>query len=127
MPLASMTRSDCAALDAADVLAPLRKRFEIPAGIVYLDGNSLGPLPTEAVTRVSHVVEREWGNGLVGSWNGASWIDLPGRIGDKIGRVLGAGRAEVLVTDSTSVNLYKALCVALDLAAFAQCRPDRPR
>jgi len=111
-----VTRQDCLDLDSADGLALLREQFALPAGVVYLDGNSLGPLPVGAVARVSRVVEREWGEGLIRSWNEAGWMDLAQRIGDKIARLIGAGRNEVMVADSTSANLFKALWAALDLA-----------
>ena len=75
---------DIAALDAADPLRDLRDRFHLPPGVIYLDGNSLGVLPRATAARVAEVVQREWGEGLIGSWNSAGWIDLPRRIGDKI-------------------------------------------
>lgn len=112
----SRSRADCRDLDAADALAPLRELFALPEGVVYLDGNSLGPMPKAAAVRLARVVEREWGEGLVRSWNAAGWIDLSRSVGDKIARLIGAGPGEVVAADSTSVNLYKALCVALDLA-----------
>src|SRR5688500_4507930 len=112
-----MTRDQCLARDAADPLAPLRDRFALERideqGTIYLDGNSLGVLPKAAITRVREVVEDEWGHGLIRSWNGAGWITLSERIGDKIARLVGAGPGEVVVADSTSVNLYKVLSAAL--------------
>jgi kynureninase len=108
-----MTRDDALALDAADPLAPLRAQFHIPAGLIYLDGNSLGVLPRAAAARVQRVVEQEWGEGLITSWNRAGWINLPQRVGDKIARLVGAGPGELVVADSTSVNLYKVLAAAL--------------
>ena len=110
------TRTDCLALDAADPLAPLRDQFVLPAGVIYLDGNSLGALPKAAAARVQQVVAAEWGEGLIRSWNTARWIDLPARVGDKIARLIGAGPGEVVAADSTSVNLYKVLSAALRLA-----------
>ena len=110
-----MNRVDCAELDTRDALAPLRRLFALPDGVVYLDGNSLGPLPKATQARLSDVVAREWGQGLIRSWNDAGWIDLSPRIGDKIARLIGAAPGEVAVADSTSVNLYKALCAAADL------------
>ena len=110
------TRASCEALDAADATAPLRSLFDLPSSVVYLDGNSLGPLPTATPARVRDVVANEWGRGLVRSWNSAGWIDLARRVGDKIARLVGAGPGEVVVADSTSVNVYKALSVACDLA-----------
>ena len=110
-----MTRDDCAGLDAGDVLAPLREQFDIPAGTIYLDGNSLGVLPRAAVDRVRQVVAEEWGQGLIQSWNDAGWIEQPQRVGDKIARLIGASPGEVVAADSTSLNLYKVLSVALTL------------
>lgn len=109
------TREDALALDAADPLAPLRDLFEVPDGLIYLDGNSLGTLPRAAAARAQQVVAEEWGRGLISSWNSAGWIDLPRRVGDKIARLVGAGPGELVVTDSTSVNLYKVLSAAVAL------------
>ena len=109
------TRAEAQALDAADALAPLRDLFALPEGMVYLDGNSLGPLPKAASERMCDVVAREWGEGLICSWNDAGWIDLAQRTGDKIARVIGAGGGETIVADSTSINAYKALWTALDV------------
>jgi len=113
--------SDAQALDAADVLAPLREQFDIPSGLIYLDGNSLGVLPRSTAARVQQVVQHEWGTGLIGSWNSAGWMDLAPRIGDKIARLVGAGPGELVATDSTSVNLFKVLSAALNIA-----RADAP-
>lgn len=109
-------RADCVALDAADPLAPLRAQFDLPPGINYLDGNSLGVLPAAAPARAQAVLRQEWGEGLIRSWNRAGWIDLPQRVGDKIARLIGAAPGEVVVADSTSVNLYKVLSAALRIA-----------
>lgn len=106
-------------LDAADPLAGFRERFVLPEGIIYLDGNSLGPLPKAARDRLATMVEEEWGQGLIASWNEAGWIDAPRRIGDKIALLVGARPGEVIACDSTSVNIFKALAAALD------CNPDR--
>jgi len=114
-----ISRADAAALDAADPLASFRDRFVLPEGLVYLDGNSLGALPKGAAERMVEVVSREWGAGLIRSWNDAGWIDLPRRVGDKIARLVGGEPGEVVCTDSTSVNLWKVLAAALSL------RPER--
>ena len=108
---------DCRALDAQDPLRTLRDQFTLPEGVIYLDGNSLGVLPNSAAARVAEAVTQEWGQGLIRSWNSAGWFDLPQRLGDKIALLIGAGAGEVVVTDSTSVNLYKVLSVALNMAA----------
>src|SRR3982750_4050117 len=106
-PAAPLTRADCEALDRADPLRALRDEFVLPEGVVYLDGNSLGALPRRAAARLAEVAGREWGEGLIRSWNSAGWIDLPQRIGDKIAALIGARPGEVIVADSTSLNLYK--------------------
>jgi kynureninase len=115
-----MTRDVALALDAADTLAPLRALFSLSradaAGVIYLDGNSLGALPAATPARVAAVVEDEWGSGLIRSWNTAGWIDLGQRIGDKIAPLIGARSGEVVVADSTSVNLYKILSAAIAIA-----------
>ena len=112
-------RSACQARDAGDPLGRFRERFDLPAGTIYLDGNSLGALPRATAPRLAEVIEREWGLGLITSWNRHGWIDLPRRVGDKIGRLIGAAPGQVVVADSTSVNLFKLLDAALALA------PDR--
>jgi kynureninase len=116
-----MNRDDALALDREDALAPLRTQFSLPAGQIYLDGNSLGVLPHTTAARLQRVVEQEWGADLIRSWNSAGWIDLPQRVGDKIARLVGADAGEVVAADSTSVNLYKVLH-----AACAMQRADAP-
>ena len=101
------------ALDAQDPLRELRDQFHIPDGLIYLDGNSLGMLPRRASARIAEVVEQEWGQGLIRSWNSAGWVEMPQRVGDKIARLIGAGPGQVVATDSTSVNLFKVLSAAL--------------
>ena len=110
-----LTREAAAALDAADPLAPLREQFDLPDGVIYLDGNSLGVLPRATAARVQQVVKDEWGVGLIRSWNSAHWMELPARIGDKIARLIGTGAGEVVCADSTSVNLFKVLAAALTI------------
>jgi kynureninase len=109
-----------AQLDAADPLARFRDAFHLREGLIYLDGNSLGALPRATAPRVADTIEREWGEGLITSWLGADWVNSPRRVGDKIARLLGAQAGELIVADSTSVNIFKALTAALSL------RPDRP-
>ena len=121
--LLRVNRDDCLNEDARDPLAPLRAQFALDKvdaeGIIYLDGNSLGVLPKAAIDRVRDVVETEWGAGLIRSWTAAGWIDLSQRIGDKIARLIGARSGEIIVADSTSVNLFKALGAAVALAPSA--------
>ena len=111
------TLDHCRALDAQDPLRELRRQFTLPDGVIYLDGNSLGVLPRTAAHRVAQAVTQEWGQGLIRSWNSAGWFDLPKRLGDKIATLIGAGPGEVVATDSTSINLYKVLSTALNMAA----------
>lgn len=113
------TREDCLALDAADPLAGLRDEFLLPDGVIYLDGNSLGPLAKRVRDRLAECAIREWGDGLIRSWTAAGWIDLPAHVGAKVARIVGADAEGVVATDSTSVNLFKLLAAALTL------RPDR--
>jgi kynureninase len=115
----TLDREACAALDAEDPLAPVRGRFRLDEGLIYLDGNSLGALPAATPPRLARVVDEEWGRGLIRSWNDAGWIDAPVRLGDKVAPLVGAGRGEVLVADSTSVNLFKLL------GAAVRARPGR--
>ncbi|WP_371496842.1 kynureninase [Kitasatospora sp. NBC_00374] len=107
------TRTACEALDAADPLAGLRAEFALPAGVLYLDGNSLGALPRGTSERVRRMVEQEWGDGLIRSWNDAGWYELPQGLGERLSPLLGAAPGQVVVCDSTSVNLFKVLGAAL--------------
>ncbi len=114
-----MTLDEARARDKDDPCAAYRRAFELPAGVIYLDGNSLGPLPRATRARMARVVDQEWGVGLIGSWHEAGWIAAPLRVGDKIGQVIGAQPGEVVVADSTSVNLFKLM------VAGARLRPGR--
>ena len=114
-----LTREDCAARDAADPLAPFRDEFVLPDGVIYLDGNSLGALPRATPARVARLVEHEWGQRLIASWNEAGWWDKPRTLGALLAPLLGAEADEVVVGDGTSVNLFKTVAAALWL------RPDR--
>jgi kynureninase len=124
--VALQTRDGCRALDRDDGLAPLRGQFALgtadAAGLLYFDGNSLGPLPRATPARVRQVVDAEWGEALIRSWNSAGWIDLAPRVAGKIARLVGAGADEVAVADSTSVNLFKALSTALHIASASAPR-----
>jgi kynureninase len=114
MPMPT-TREDCAALDAADPLAFARERFELPPGVIYLDGNSLGAMPRAVAPRMREAVEREWAHGLIRSWNDAGWYTAPQRAAAKIARLIGAAPDEVIVTDSISVNLFKLMAGAIGI------------
>jgi kynureninase len=109
----SATRDDFAALDEHDPLRLYRERFELPEGVIYLDGNSLGPLPKAVKARMREVVETQWGQDLITAWNLHDWVNLPGRVGAKIARLIGAESDEVIAADSTSINLFKLLAGAL--------------
>ena len=117
------SRTDCLALDAQDPLAPLREQFALPEGVIYLDGNSLGARPVAALARAQQVIAEEWGNGLIRSWNSAGWRALSERLGDRLAGLIGAGPGEVVVTDTTSINLFKVLSAALQVQA--QRAPER--
>lgn len=120
MTTALTTREEQAArLDAADSLAPLRERFLLPGDVVYLDGNSLGPLPAAVPAALADVVSRQWGTDLIRSWNDNGWWEAPLRIGDAIGSLIGAAPGQTVAGDSTSVQLFTAL------SAAAALRPDR--
>lgn len=102
--------------DVRDPLRAFREEFDIPEGLIYLDGNSLG-MPPRAAREALLRVHAEWASGLIDSWDTAHWLDAPVRIGDKIGTLVGAAPGEVVVGDSTSVNLYKALTAAMRLTS----------
>ena len=112
-------RERAAALDAADPIAHLRARFRLREVLIYLDGNSLGAMPAHLPARMTEVVEQEWGRDLIGSWNTHDWWTAPERVGDLVGRLVGAAPGQVVVADSTSVDLFKALVAA------ARLRPGR--
>ncbi|MFC3625013.1 kynureninase [Vogesella amnigena] len=118
-----LTRADCLAADARDALASFKQQFNIPQGVIYLDGNSLGAQPKAAMSRCAEVVSQEWGVGLIRSWNTAGWFELPGRLGNKLAKLIGAGEDEVVVTDTTSLNLFKALAAAVRIQQ--QDQPQR--
>ena len=109
----TLTLAEARALDAADPLASLRARFTFPDGVIYLDGNSLGALPAATPARVAAVVEEQWGRGLIGSWNRHNWIGAARRVGARIAPLIGAAPHEVVVADSTSVNLFKLIAAAM--------------
>ncbi|WP_298191779.1 kynureninase [Novosphingobium sp.] len=117
--MSAWSREALEALDRADPLARFRDQFQLREGLVYLDGNSLGALPRRTMARLQQTVAEEWGEGLITSWLGADWMAAPRRVGDKIARLLGADPGEVIVADSTSINLFKAMTAALSL------RPER--
>jgi len=99
--------------------AATRQLFDLPEGVIYLDGNSLGPLPRSAAARIARTVTDEWGAMLIGAWNRAGWMDQPAALGDRIGRLIGAQPGHVTVGDTLSVKMHQCLSAALAL------RPDR--
>jgi kynureninase len=113
-----MTRDDARALDAADPLARYRDLFDLPDGIIYLDGNSLGALPRSVAPAMTDAIGRQWGDRLIRSWN-EGWFDAPERLGARIAPLIGAHPDAVIVGDSTSTNLYKLIVAAL------RAQPDR--
>lgn len=117
--MADLSCAVAQSLDDADPLAPLVGRFALPDKVIYLDGNSLGALATNVPAAVDDAVRRQWGTDLIGSWNRNGWWTLPGRVGDRIGRLVGAAPGQVICGDSTSVQLFQAL------VALARMRPAR--
>ncbi|MBT6771431.1 MAG: aminotransferase class V-fold PLP-dependent enzyme, partial [Thiotrichales bacterium] len=106
---------DLKSLDNQDPLSRYREEFYLPKNTIYFDGNSLGPVPTKTIENLNITINDEWGRDLINSWNKADWINLPQTLGDKIAPLLGAKSGEVIVVDSTSVNLFKVLTSALRL------------
>lgn len=113
IPALSTAREDLIEADRNDVLASFRDRFSLPEGIIYLDGNSLGPLPLGAAERAAEVINNEWAQGLIRSWNTAGWFEMPSRLGDKLSKLIGGNDGETVVTDTTSLNLFKAIASAV--------------
>ena len=107
------SRADCESRDQRDPLAPIRSRFRLRPGLIYMDGNSLGALTHASAARARAMIEDEWGNDLIRSWNVHGWFDLPHRLGARIAPLIGAAADEVLVADSTSVNLFKLASAAM--------------
>ena len=112
-----ITRADCQQRDANDPLRKFRGEFLLPEGTIYLDGNSLGPRTNGSAERAQEVVADEWGTGLIGSWNSAGWWDLPAKLGEKVAGIVGGGAGSTVVTDTTSINLFKAASAALKMQA----------
>jgi kynureninase len=113
-----LTRAHAIGLDEGDPMAHWRAEFVIPdSSVVYLDGNSLGRTPKRTITRLMSVLEDEWAMGLIRSWE--HWVDLPQRVGDRLAPTIGAAQGEVVVHDSTTINLFQLVDAACAL------RPDR--
>ena len=107
--------TDLKHLDKQDPLSKYREEFFLPKNTIYFDGNSLGPVPKKTIKNLNKTINEEWGKDLINSWNKANWINLPQTLGDKIAPLLGAKSGEVVVVDSTSLNLFKVLTSALRL------------
>lgn len=118
-----ITLEQCQARDRADELASLRQQFDLPEGTLYLDGNSLGAMPKDALARAQDVIRREWGVDLINSWNKNDWWTMPTRLGDRLAPLVGAGAGETIVTDTTSLNLFKVVANAVDIQRRAH--PER--
>ena len=113
------SRTACEKADAADPLGFRREEFHLPQGLIYLDGNSLGPMPKKALEHLEQAIRNEWAEELISSWNNAGWWELPQTLGEMIAPVVGAASGQLIVSDSTSLNLYKTVHAALGL------RPER--
>lgn len=112
-----ITLAQCQAWDKTDELAHLKQAFDLPKDTIYLDGNSLGAMPKSSFSRATDVIKQEWGTDLINSWNTADWWNLPTRLGDKIAQLIGAAAEETVVTDTTSLNLFKVLTAAVRIQA----------
>lgn len=110
-----ITFEQCQQWDAEDELANLKSQFDLPQGVIYLDGNSLGAKPIKAMDCAQQVINQQWGTDLINSWNKAGWWDLPVRLGNKIGQLVGARENETVITDTTSMNLFKVLATAIGI------------
>ena len=119
--------SEVEALDAADPLRAMRNLFHLPSDVIYLDGNSLGAAPKSVFAELERTARQEWADGLIRSWNTAGWFTLTDTLGDRVGRLIGAEPGETVVTDTTSINVYKALHAALSLRPDARDHPGRSR
>jgi kynureninase len=119
MTQAAASRADCERLDRDDPIRAFRDRFRLPPGVIYLDGNSLGALPKAAARRVAEVVDVEWGEHLVDGWLKDNWMGLSEVLGDKVAKLIGADPGEVIVVDTTSINVHKVIAAAMLM------RPDR--
>ena len=107
------------AMDAADPLRAMRDRFVLPEGVIYLDGNSLGAASINVFDEIEAAAKQEWARDLIRAWNTARWFDMPVELGDRLGRLIGAAPGQSVVSDTTSINIYKVLHAALAM------RPER--
>ena len=118
-----ITLASAQAQDARDALAPLRQEFNLPDGVIYLDGNSLGAQPKAALARAQQVIQQEWGVGLIRSWNTAGWFELPQRLGNQLGKLVGAKDGEVVVTVCALLDVALMAAGVFGLGALVQSSP----
>ena len=109
------SRTVCEREDATDPLRSWQEAFYLPQGLIYLDGNSLGPMPKKALEQLDQAIRKEWAEDLITSWNTAGWWELPETLGELIAPVVGAASGQVIISDSTSLNIYKSIHAALGL------------
>jgi kynureninase len=119
--MTQLKRKDFEKLDESDLLAPMRDEFFLEEGLIYLDGNSLGVLPKATEKRLCQVIKEQWGVGLIRSWNSHQWMQKPTELGDKVGQLVGAEKGQMLVCDTTSINIFKLA------AAAVKMRPGRTK
>ncbi len=112
-----ITLEQCLYWDKEDELKQFKDEFALPKDVIYLDGNSLGARPKNSLNYAQHIITQEWGEDLINSWNKADWWGLPVRLGDKVGQLIGAKQGETVITDSTTLNLFKVLSAAVKLQA----------
>jgi kynureninase len=109
------SRTACEKEDATDPLRSWQEAFYLPQGLIYLDGNSLGPMPKKALEQLEQAIRNEWAEDLITSWNKAGWWKLPETLGELIAPVVGAASGQVIISDSTSLNIFKSIHAALGL------------
>lgn len=112
-----VTYEQCLYWDKEDELSIFKNEFALPNNVIYLDGNSLGARPKKSLNYAHHIIQQEWGEDLINSWNKADWWGLPTRLGDKVGQLIGAKAGETIVSDSTTLNLFKVLSAAVKIQA----------
>ena len=97
----------------ADILR--KEAFILPEGVIYLDGNSLGPMPRAVAARVQEMLADEWGEMLIRGWNAAGWMDQPSRVGNQVARIVGAAEGSVVMGDTLSLKVFQALAAAIKM------------
>lgn len=107
----------CLDWDQQDQLKVFKNEFALPENVIYLDGNSLGARPKNSLNYAQYIIQQQWGEDLINSWNKADWWGLPTRLGDKVGQLIGANTGETVISDSTTLNLFKVLSAAVKIQA----------